>query len=80
MLTRVGVLNPLAIKSTIGMHRRRRSSTLPLCDPGWVVLLVVVEDGDQSRLDDKESIRRLSRGAQFVRLLVICPSERLRHA
>ena len=39
-MTRVEVLNPLAIKRTIGMCRRRGSSPALLCDPGWVVLLV----------------------------------------
>ena len=41
------MLNPLAIKKIIGMYRRRGSNPPLLCDPGWVVYLVVVEDGGQ---------------------------------
>ena len=41
------MLNPFAIKRTIGMYRRRVSSPPLLCDPGWVVQLVVVEDRGQ---------------------------------
>ena len=38
-VTRVDVLNPLAIQKIveIGMYRRRGSSNPFLCDPGWGV-------------------------------------------
>ena len=41
------MLNPAREQNHAGMYRRRGSSPPLLCDPGWVVKLVVVEEMGQ---------------------------------
>ena len=64
-------------KNIIGMYRRRGSNSPLLCDPGWVVYLVVLEDGGQWRRRQKKPIMGRRKRERNLTAQISRPSQEL---